>query len=135
MTGRYILRKLPQGSIIEFPKGRKGRIPNARIEEYDVFPDICRYLPVRPNAARFARYRDVYVELYEEGSFTKCLFFFTLSDIRGNTVLDICRCAGSRTVKKHWNTVISFINDCKDKIRKLSYEESLDFYFFRTPRE
>lgn len=132
MTGRYIIRKLPPNSIFEFRKQVNGRIPNAQLFK-SAFPDITSVLQIRPKAASFARGPQTkYVVLYENKRSVRCFFFFTLTTHPNDKiVLDICRCVGSRAVKRHWKTVIPFINNYKDGLKHLSDDQSLEFYNFK----
>ena len=130
MTGKYIIRRLSKHSVIEFTKDS---IPFGQIYDYEgaVLPEVSGSMEIRPRAVRFAKSASnaVYAVFYKTSEDVFCNFFFTIDSCNAGEVVTICRCKGSQGVKKHWKPVISIIDDYTDRIKKLSYGESLEFSF------
>ena len=135
MTGKYFIRKLPKDYVIEIKNQPSRRISNDKISGY-YFPNIYEELRVRPNAACFAKdpFYDVYVVFYQDHNSSSCVFFFKFTKSKnGNSIPTFCRCLGSRAAKKHWKPVLSLVADCMERIKKLSYGDSLEFYSKELP--
>lgn len=129
MAGTYIIRKLPENSIVEYSKTTKqGKtIPLFKIES-DTFPETSVSLQLRPKAALFAK-RMSNFPLYLVLCSDQCLFLFTIrSTNTGKNVLDICRCNGKGRSKRYWKTVLEFINKNNESIQKLSNMSYMEMY-------
>lgn len=134
MTGTYTIRLLPEEAITAYPKKtKKGKsFPDFRIKE-KTFPEVSKRLPIRMRAAlHFVERRNtpIYVVLHKNSKSISALFFFTFAFTNPDTdkrVLEICRCIGRNSVKRHWKTVLDFINNNKEKINNLSTQDCLTF--------
>ncbi len=141
MTG-YIIRRLPEGSIFEYSKVSRmeKRIPTFYIDGVDSFK-IRDNFEIRPKAAIFAKRnkdKPIYVVLCKDQpgidqQRIRCLFMFTL-EIASNSrserypIVDICRCVGKTSVKRHWKTVIKFIFGTANVIYELSRKQYISFH-------
>ncbi len=128
MTGKYIIRRLPENSIVEYSTPTKSgkSIPLFKINS-GTFSDISEEMQIRPKSALFSKwgYRPcVYVLLYDDTKSIRCLFFFQLKFKtprthpwnKGISGLDICRCVGKSSLKRHWARVFTCIRENYERI-------------------
>ncbi len=138
MTGKYIVRRLPENSIVEYStETRSGKsIPLFKINS-GAFSDILEEMQIRPKSAHFSKWGHrscVYVLMYDDIKSTKCLFFFRLRFEtprpwnKGISGLDICRCVGKNSLKRHWASVFTCIRENYERISGFkSTNDSLEF--------
>ena len=112
--GKYVIRKLPEISIIngELKKG--------------MFPEVRYTAKIRPRACNFACcsfFSPNFIIIYcDDFGMAWCDFI-----LRYENTPVVCRCVGKRGVRNHWKNVIPFINSHKDEILALSDKEYISF--------
>ena len=91
----------------------------------DTFPNIPLKLRIRPRAANFVKkFSAKYVVLHINEEHVQCLSIFRFKSIHENTsedkVIEMCRCIGTKQMKRHWNAVFNIIYRNIDEIRDLN---------------
>ena len=131
MKGQYTIKILPTYAIDRDYLNPKKRERKCFVQE-KTFSSQSSKLIIRPKAARYGemfRNSQVYAVAYEnERNNIECLFMFVYkkhSD--GSEFIEMTRCVGKLKVKEHWVIVKKYLNDNKEKIKKLPKGQEISF--------